>query len=256
MPSVAAIRKIASVFIPLSVFMSPFLLVSAEWRPSIINPLIKNYTVVLVVLALWNLFLSATGLFIAGGKKQARSKFRYALELLLVVITGIAALIAIHFLRQRFSPVMFYLTLASAGFLSLEFAMFLREKAGPALLMRFLFLNCLCALGFQISVPGFNWQLLIFSIAVSAQASSIHLKKYTEKEPVHPLMQRLLEVSVFTGPLIVGLLALLGGILVKYLLVYILLPLASMVVKETYRPRTIAAFYWVFMLILLIVRLL
>lgn len=256
MPSATVIRKAASIFVPFSVFISPFLLVTAEWHPSIINPLLKNYLVTTAVLVLWSIFLSAVRLFVAGGEKCARSKPRYVLEILLLVITGLAALIALHFLRQGYPPPLFYLTLASVGFLSLEFGLVLREKTGLALLMRFLFLNCLCALAFQIAVPGFNWQLLVFGLAVAVQASSLYIRKYAEQDPSRASRVHLLKISIFAGPVLVGLLALLRGILIKYLLAYILLPVAAKVVKDTERQRIVAEFYWLFLATLLVARLL
>ena len=263
MTEVFMIRRLPGFLILLSLFSTPFLLFSLEIEPRTVERILKAYLIVLTAFLLWKVFLVSIDRWIDGARSKRPVPF--VVNSLLSLTAAVVALVTIHYGRQVLDIHVFYSMLISFGFLSLEFGLSLRRHIRPALLARYLFWISIPALAFQILSPGVYWQLFLFGSAAATQAFSTELAGELEADRNSRSLSILLKISIFAGPLLVGISALLHAVHLKYLGVYLLLPLSARIASEigqgdcpgtpSHLKKIIIEFYVLFLSVVLLLRL-
>ena len=231
--------------VSLSLFLTPFLLVKIESDAIIIWQILKSYAILAILFFSWALLIWSVREII-NSRRELTIKFKKTISILkyfsLLVCTGFS-LYALNYAREIYSPNLFSASVICLGFWSLENAFEIRKRAALEHISRLSFFCSAGFLVFLIFYSELHWQLLLFHAAFALQAFTVSLsrqfclsagkKTLTENDFVsRKLLTRIFGISLFAGPLAIGLLAILHQISAGYILSYAVFPFSSMLFRK------------------------
>lgn len=224
-------RKFIAAFFELVPLFTGLFVVTAKPAPLNLEAYISRYVCFIALFVMWNIFRVVSTELLTSKTEGSRSRISKFL-----FIGSLAALFIVVILvcNHRFDKLLYESSLALIGMSA--FAHRFKQSGRFILfwLLALLYHTGVGFLSFQMVLFSFQWQAVLFSLAIATTPLAIALASLIE-EPTNQenlLLKKLLSLALFLGPVSIALLVFSGHLSNVYLAPMLCLPILPRIIEQ------------------------